>query len=176
MKLAGKKKHYAENSEYDATLEATHHGPYIEKPVLFLELGSNEKYWKDKNGANIVAKSLINAIKQFNDKDNPIINNNLKNKNNGNEGYESCFVIGGGHYNHVANKAMQKSELGVGHILPKYNLDNLDEEMLKQIMDKIIPMPKFALLDWKGLGKEKQKILELLNKNDIKYERSDKFF
>src|SRR3989338_2321169 len=51
---------------YEATLEATHHGPYMEKPVLFVELGSNEKYWKDKNGGLLVAKSLMGALERFN--------------------------------------------------------------------------------------------------------------
>ena len=43
-------------------------------------------------------------------------------------------------------------------------------------MEKTLPKAKFVLLDWKGMGKEKQRILSILEKNDIKYERSDKFF
>jgi len=195
---------------YEVTLEATHHGPYLEKPVLFVELGSNEKYWEDKKGGNIVAKSVIGAIKKYNDNssttiENPInnennINNTRKNgtfflsqkspisvkskineKNNANlmnenNNYESTFVIGGGHYNHYANKAMLQSNLAVGHICAKYNLENLDENLLKQAIDKTIPKPKFVLLDWKGLGKEKARILEILDKNNIEYRRSDKVF
>ena len=43
-------------------------------------------------------------------------------------------------------------------------------------MEKTYPKANFILLDWKGLGKEKQRILEILEKNNIKYERNDKFF
>lgn len=207
---------------YEATLEATHHGPYMEKPVLFVELGSNEKYWKDVEGGLLVAKSLVGALEGFNgfttinnssisskigdfrDTENPKdflvsqknnetnsndnknytnneskINNNGKNKNklmNENNNYESVFVIGGSHYSHVANKAMLESNLAVGHICAKYNLENLDENLLKQAMEKIIPKPKFVLLDWKGLGKEKKRIIDLLDKNNIEYKRSDKAF
>ena len=143
---------------YEVTLEATHHGSYMEKPLLFVELGSNEKYWEDKKGGEIVAKSVVNAIEKY--------DNN----------YESTFVIGGGHYNHYANKAMLQSNLAVGHICAKYNLENLDENLIKQAMEKIIPKPKFVLLDWKGLGKEKQRILDILEKNNIEYRRSDKEF
>ena len=71
---------------------------------------------------------------------------------------------------------MLKSDYAVGHICPKHNLESLDEDMLKQLIDKTLPKPEFVILDWKGLGKEKQRILELLEKNSIKYERSDKFF
>ncbi|MCH8003742.1 MAG: hypothetical protein IH934_03840 [Nanoarchaeota archaeon] len=197
---------------YEVTLEATHHGPYLEKPVLFVELGSNEKYWGDKIGGKIVAQSIINVIKKYNNNPNTIIKNSINKKNNeinfnnkndskiiinnnsmekinknnsnqtnnnlmnGNNNYESTFVIGGGHYNHVANKAMLKGNLAVGHICAKYNLENLDENLIKEAIGKIIPKPKFVLLDWKGLGKEKASILEILDKNNIEYRRSDKEF
>ena len=172
-------------SNYEATLEATHHGPFIEKPVLFLELGSNENYWKDKNGALIVGKSLISAIEKFNNiqfnnnfenNKNFKLNNSKINKKGLENNQESTFVIGGSHYNHVANKAMLKTDFSVGHILPKHNLEYFDEDILNQLMTKILPKPKFVLLDWKGMGKEKQRVLDLLKNNNIKYERSDKFF
>jgi len=137
---------------YEVTLEATHHGPFLEKPVLFVELGSSEKYWGDKNGGNIIAKSLINVF------------------NKDEDDYESTFVIGGSHYNHVANKAMLKSNLAVGHICAKYNLENLDESLIKQAMEKC--QAKFVLLDWKGLGKEKARIMDILEKNNIEYHRN----
>ena len=81
-------------------------------------------------------------------------------------------MIGGGHYNHYANKAMLQTNLAVGHICAKYNLENLDEDFLKQAMEKC--QAKLVLLDWKGLGKEKARILEILQKNSIEYKRSDK--
>ncbi len=210
---------------YEATLEATHHGPYMEKPVLFVELGSNEKHWKDKNSGFLIAKSLMEALEGFNGfasinnecnekNNNDIINNNSinnenninnkriiinnknsveinenknsdeskmnnngKNKNklmNEDNSYESVFVVGGSHYNHVANKAMLQSNLAVGHICAKYNLENLDENLLMQAMEKC--NAKLVLLDWKGLGKEKKRIIRLLEDNKIEYKRSDKVF
>ncbi len=210
---------------YEATLEATHHGPYMEKPVLFVELGSNEKYWEDRNGGFLIAKSLMGALEGFNGfasinnecnekNNNDITNNNSindeinnkriiinnknsveinenknndkskmdnngKNKNdliNESNSYEPVFVVGGSHYSHVANKAMLQSNLAVGHICAKYDLENLDENLLKQAMEKIIPKPKFVLLDWKGLGKEKKRIIRLLEDNKVEYKRSDKVF
>ena len=222
---------------YEATLEATHHGPYMEKPVLFVELGSNEKCWGDKNGGFLVAKSLMGALDKFlgfasidndyneknynnykitgNNNDNSInknnsntlknnkinndynnknsieinenknninnneskIDNNGKNKNklmNKNDNYESAFVVGGSHYNHVANKAMLQSNLAVGHICAKYNLESLDKDLLSQSMEKC--NAKFVLLDWKGLGRDKKRSIDLLDKNSIEYKRSDKVF
>ena len=188
----------AENSGYEATLEATHHGPYMEKPVLYAELGSNEKFWEDKAGAKIVAKSLMAALDSFNkryltmdknssnsEKSNNAPsgmnkkNSNIASKKNAeteNDGFGSILVIGGTHYNHAASKAMLNTGYAAGHICPKHNFEDLDEEMLKQAMEKTGPRPKFALLDWKGLGKEKQRIVEMLENGSMKYKRSDKFF
>ena len=52
-------------------------------------------------------------------------------------------------------------------------LDKLDEEMIKQGIEKNNEKVDFVLLDWKGLGQEKQKIIDLLKKLNIKYERTD---
>lgn len=71
---------------------------------------------------------------------------------------------------------MLQSNLAVGHICAKYNLENLDLNLIKQVIEKIIPKPKFALLDWKGLGKEKKRIVGLLEDNKIEYKRNDKVF
>jgi len=147
-----------EGSEYEATLESTHHGPFMKKALLFFELGSAEKHWKDKNGAKIYVKTLMNVLSKEN------------------KDYGSVFIIGGTHYSHVGNKVMLKTNYSVGHICPKFNFENLNDDLLEQAMEKVIPKPKFVLLDWKGLGKEKKRILELLEKNNIEYKRSDKFF
>ena len=97
-------------------------------------------------------------------------NNELK--NNEDNSYEPVFVVGGSHYNHVANKAMLQSNLAVGHICAKYNLKNLDMSLIKQAMEKC--SARLVLLDWKGLGKEKERVVSLLEENRILYKRSDK--
>ena len=162
----------SDDADYDVTMEATHHGPFLEKPILFVEIGSSEKEWEDQNAGSIIAKSLISTIKN-NSNNNYSINKNFNEKNNN---YESIFVIGGSHYNHVATKAMLKTNFGVGHICTKYNLENLDESLIKQAMKKTIPEARFVLLDWKGLGKEKKGIVDILERSNIEYRRSDKFF
>lgn len=171
--------------EHEVTLEATHHGPYVEKPMMFVELGSNEDNWKNKEAANIIAKTIIKILIENNDYERLSFHKSTTNgktnleKMQGDkfsEHFDSVFVIGGSHYNHVANKVMLKSNYAVGHICAKYNLENLNETLIEEAMEKTMPKAKFVLLDWKGLGKEKQRILKILEENNIKYERSDKFF
>lgn len=141
------------NANFEVTMEATHHGPYLEKPAVFVEIGSAEKEWSDKENGEIIAKTIIEAL-----------NNEYKN-------YESCIVLGGGHYNQVSNKLMLRTNYAVGHICPKYTLEHIDEEMLIQAINKIIPKPTIILLDWKGLSVYKQKVIALLENLNLKYER-----
>lgn len=93
----------------------------------------------------------------------------MNNKNN----YKIAFGIGGPHYANTFNKRILEKDIAIGHICPKYQLQNLDKEMIQQAMKKTIPKPDFVLLDWKGLGKEKQRIINLLNELKIEFKRSD---
>jgi len=146
----------SESIDYGFNAEATHHGPFLEKPSLFVEIGSTKRQWSDRKAAHLAAKSVLESLEKENKK------------------LETYAVVGGMHYNYNANKLLLRSDFGVGHICPKYNFEFLDNSMIKQLLEK--SRTKKVLLDWKGLGKEKQRILELLERNKIKYERSDKFF
>ncbi|MGH9998865.1 MAG: D-aminoacyl-tRNA deacylase, partial [Nitrosopumilaceae archaeon] len=53
-------------TKFEITLESTHHGPTaLTKPVLFIEVGTTEKEWNDKelckNVANIVVDVLLHT-------------------------------------------------------------------------------------------------------------------
>ncbi|XP_011086913.1 D-aminoacyl-tRNA deacylase isoform X2 [Sesamum indicum] len=41
--------------EFEITLEATHHGPEIHSPTMFVEIGSTEEYWKRQDAAQAIA-------------------------------------------------------------------------------------------------------------------------
>ncbi|MBU0615798.1 MAG: hypothetical protein KJ601_06920, partial [Nanoarchaeota archaeon] len=49
--------------EHNVTLEATHHGPYLKKPAMFIEIGSSEQEWQRKDLGEIIAKTLVNISK-----------------------------------------------------------------------------------------------------------------
>ena len=145
--------HLQKNANFEVTLEATHHGPYVEKPAVFVEIGSTEKEWNDVLNGEIIAKTIINGLmKQESD-------------------FISTILLGGGHYNQAGNKIMLKTDYAIGHVCPKHVLEHLDEEILMQAINKTIPKPNIVLLDWKGLSIHKQKIVGLLEKLNIRYER-----
>ena len=146
----------AKHTNYDITMESTHHGPYVEKPAVFVEIGSTEKEWKDKANGVIIAKTIISS---------------LQNKN---KDYKIAVGIGGTHYCANFNKIMLRSDIAFSYVCPKYALNYLNEEMINQAITKTKEKADFAVLDWKGLGTEKKRIVEILEKLSIKTERTNK--
>ena len=45
--------------------EVTHHGPYMGIPTLFIEVGSNNEEWIKNKPAKVVAKSLLEQLKEY---------------------------------------------------------------------------------------------------------------
>jgi len=153
------------NSDYPVTLECTHHGPLIEKPCCFIELGSGEEQWKDKKTAAIIAKTISD------------LQNFEKWKEDNKKQTKIAIGIGGPHYCPNFNKIQlsENSKIAISHIIPQYCLP-LNESMLKEAIEKTKEHVNFFILDWKGCGKseERQKITELLNKFGIEYIRTEK--
>lgn len=150
---------------YEPIMEATHHGPFIEKPCFFIEIGSTEKEWNSIEAGNAVAKSLIEI---FSNPGQNSINDVTIND------VTVCIGIGGLHSCHDFNKAVQLHNIAVGHICPKYNLHALSKEMLQHAVNSTYPKAWFALLDWKGLGTEKQRIVSLCQELNLPIMRTDK--
>jgi len=140
---------------YEVTAEVTHHGPSLTRPTAFIELGSGEKQWKDKVAANAVADAIIS--------------------NTSMEGnYKSAIALGGGHYCPEFTKVILRTGYALGHICPGYALSHLDNEMLDKALQATLPKPEAIILDWKGLGKEKARIKELLEGHELPILRARK--
>ena len=149
-------RHARKLNHYHVTLECTHHGPLIELPCCFIELGSSEKQWKDEKAAEEIAKTIL-SLQNY--KPNPK--------------YIPVIGIGGPHYCPSFNKAQLNSKYAISHIIPKYSLP-LTESMLKQAEQKTLEHVKEVIIDWKGLGKsEKRKqVIDLITSAGLKYKRT----
>jgi len=147
------------NLDFEVTMECTHHGPYLEKPCFFIEIGSDEEQWKNKEAGKIISKVIIEFLNRL--------------KNNSLNSYKIAFAIGGTHYLATLNKFQLNSDIAIGHTCPKYMLEKLDREMVLQAIEKTKEKVDFVLLDWKGLGKEKQRIVSLLEELNLEYKRTD---
>ncbi|MEM3113407.1 MAG: D-aminoacyl-tRNA deacylase [Candidatus Pacearchaeota archaeon] len=142
-------------SELDFTLslEATHHGPYIEKPSLFIEIGSSLKEWSDIRAGKLIAETIIESINNFS-------NYNLR--------YKLSIGIGGPHYCPNFNEIQLGDEYAIAHIIPSYNLP-IDDSILKETLRKSVIPVSHVLIDWKGLGNsiQRNELLKLLENNGL---------
>jgi len=133
--------------EYEICIEATHHGPTsIQCPILFAEVGSSYAQWTDANAASLVCDTILEVI---------------------NLGFRNCMKIGiglgGSHYPTKFNKLLLESDYGLASIAPKYNLSFVDQTMLIQMSSKSIEKVTHIVVDKKGLGKEKSRIIDLVS-------------
>jgi D-aminoacyl-tRNA deacylase len=131
---------------YDIIIEATHHGPTsLKNPVLFVEIGSTEREWTDRKAASIVCDCILGVI----------------------EGDLKCckkigIGLGGTHYPIKFKKLLLESEFGLAAIATKYDLQSIDKNMLEQMIFKSIEKVTHVIVDRKGLGKEKDRIMCLV--------------
>jgi D-aminoacyl-tRNA deacylase len=49
----------AKDLDFSVSYEATHHGPYLQTPTFFIEIGSDENAWRDENAALAIAETLL---------------------------------------------------------------------------------------------------------------------
>jgi len=143
--------------KYKVTLECTHHGPLIDRPCVFIEIGGGEEEWKDRGASFVIAKTIKRAIEEW--KENPY--------------REIAIGIGGPHYCPTFNKLQLNSNVAISHIIPKY-MAPITEQMILEALNNTVEEVDFAVLDWKGLGtaEERQTVIDLLERNYISWKRS----
>ena len=131
---------------YEIVIEASHHGPTsLKKPVLFVEIGSTERQWIDRNAASIVCNCLLRVL-----------------VNGLGQCEKVAICLGGTHYPSKFNTLLLESEFGLAAVAPKHNLESIDKDMLNQMIAKSIERVTHIIVDWKGLGKEKNRIMGLV--------------
>jgi len=122
--------------------EVTHHGPYIDIPTLFIEVGSNEEEWGKQKPSAVVAKSVLELLDSYH--------------------YEEDFSddmpvllgVGGGHYAPRFTDVVFEKKAAFGHMIPMYQIDagNIDDEMFEQALQKT-PNVKGAYIHRKSMKK-----------------------
>jgi D-aminoacyl-tRNA deacylase len=141
-------------TDYEIIIEATHHGPTsLKKPSFFVEIGSTEKQWADRQAASVVCDNLICILTRKIEK-------------------SRCkcvgIALGGTHYPKKFNQLLLQSEFGLAAVAARHNLTSIDESMIDQMVSKSIEKVTYGIVDLKGLGKEKNRILELIQKKNLR--------
>ena len=77
-----------------------------------------------------------------------------------------AIAFGGSHYSKKFTDKMIDQDYYIGHICPKYSIKYLNDNLIKEMIDKTYPKPKIALFDKKGM-KRKGEIKFILENYDI---------
>ena len=75
-----------------------------------------------------------------------------------------CF--GGTHYSEKFSNELINGKFALGTVIPKHSLDFLNESLFSHILERNIGV-ETVLLDYNGLGKNKQKVLDLLTTTEL---------
>jgi D-aminoacyl-tRNA deacylase len=95
---------------YDAGIECTHHGPSsVGCPSLFVELGSGEAQWEDAEGAEAVARAILDLRGVDPATDRAVIG------------------FGGNHYAPRFDRVVTETDWGVGHIAADWTLEEMGD-------------------------------------------------
>ena len=139
--------------DYEVSYECTHHGPSLDAPAMFVEVGSSPKQWSDVKAAEVVADAAVAAVS-----DGPIC--------------PVALGIGGPHYNRKFTKLALEDRWAFGHMIPKYALSDVDAEIIQQCVEGTVGTVDSAVLDWKGIKSEhKSKIVAALEKLGLHSEK-----
>jgi len=141
--------------DYDISYECTHHGPSLNVPTMFAELGSTPKEWNDSKAAEAVAHATMKAISKFGETEN-----------------KAVLGIGGPHYNQKFTRIALEQKIAFGHIIPKYAIKSISAEILMQCIEKTLEKVDSVIMDWKGIkGEHKPKLIKILEEISIAYEK-----
>ncbi len=140
--------------KYEVSYECTHHGPSLNVPTMFAELGSSIKQWTDTKAAEVVAHATMTAVTKR-------------------SSYPTVLGIGGPHYNAKFTKIALSTQTAFGHMISKYAIPQVDAEIIRQCVERTMENVDSAILDWKGIkGADKTKIITALEEIGMQIEKT----
>ena len=132
----------AEEISYWVGFEPTHHGPTLDIPTAFLEIGCDERAWRDERGLKAAAESILEAIESWK------------------EGkFVAAIAFGGPHINDHFTRVELFTKFAIGHAARKLDAEWVDGEMVRQAISRNGEPTRVAIVDNKGLkGEDRERI------------------
>ena len=142
------------NLPYEVSYECTHHGPSLDAPAMFVELGSSPEQWKDQKAAEAVAHAAITAATK-------------------DSRYSTALGVGGPHYNERFTKIALTTDRAFGHMISKYAAPNIDQEVIRQCVQRTVEHVESAVFDWKSLrANDRNRIITALKELNVSTEKA----
>jgi D-aminoacyl-tRNA deacylase len=159
LALLQEKKELYNLDDFKVDLEVTHHGPTeLKTPLIFMELGSSEKFWENEEAASAVGEAIVETAKAYT-------------KETSFSG-DYFIGLGGNHYAYRFHKYINEHENAfMSHMAAKHTLDDLTKDILSQAFEKTLEDATAALIDKKGARSEQRKnaidLLKSINKEYV---------
>jgi len=142
------------NLGFNVCYEATHHGPSLDVPSMFIEIGSTPDKWRRDDAGRAVAKAALAAARAASTG-------------------TSAIGLGGTHYCPKFTKLALERSQPFGHILPKYALKNVDGAFLRYAVKRTLEPVDRIIADWKGIsGDDKERLLPEIEELGLCLERA----
>lgn len=100
---------------FEVSYEVTHHGPFLEVPTTYVEIGSDETRWENLDAAKAMAEALLSWVPA----DGPVV-----------------VGVGGGHYAPRFTEVTLAKKVRFGHMVAKHVLDGKADEEVLDIIGK----------------------------------------
>lgn len=133
------------NLQHHVCYEVTHHGPYLQIPTLFAEVGSDEREWQNMDACRVVALSVLELLEQLPQQHDDI----------------ALVGIGGGHYAPRFTEICLQKHAAFGHMMPSHHIksESIDKEMIKKTLEAT-PGVQAIYIHRKALKKSEVSILK----------------
>ena len=133
--------------------EGTHHGPSLNVPTIFVEIGSSEREWTVPEAGEAAAHAAMSAALNA-------------------DSVEAAIGLGGSHCNSRFTSHGLKMPIAFGHIVPSYAFGELSAATLSQLVERTLEKNPTIVLDWKGIdGKQRRSLMSLLDDLDYQVHR-----
>lgn len=126
------------------SMEATHHGPTLKTPTLFVETGSDESEWVKPENGRLMAESVLAALEC----PTPAFKND-----------KVALGFGGTHYCSAFTPLLEQG-WAFSHVASKHSVEFVSKDLLQQAVQKTVEPVEMVFLDKGGLPSAKRKEIE----------------
>ena len=135
---------HGKSLDFGISFETTHHGPYLETPTFFIEIGSGPEAWPEPEPAEAIARVLLDLEREEITAHDAI-----------------GIGFGGGHYAPRHTDVVRRMRISMGHMVPDYALERVDGPMLDHLIERT-PGVSVAYFHKKAVKGPRKKELEYL--------------
>jgi D-aminoacyl-tRNA deacylase len=108
---------HGEGLGFGISFETTHHGPYLETPAFFIEIGSGPDAWQEAAPARAIARTLLELAEA-----------GLT------DGDAIGIGFGGGHYAPRHSDLVARMRVSMGQMVPDHHIERVDGDMLDRMI------------------------------------------